>query len=87
MSNAFEYIWSALFVGGWSYLSFEYIRAAIIGRFPYWRRKANGRTWPPVRSETPLRFWIAWSLLAIPFLFITAGSVAVLVDIAWENLQ
>ena len=87
MSTAFDYIWGALIVGGWVYLTFEYIRTAINGRFPYWRRKANGKAWPPVRSETPVRFWMTWCLLAIPFLLITAIFVAALIGTVWQNPQ
>jgi len=57
---------------GWLYMTVEFIRAAFIGRFPFWRRKADGRTWPPVRSESPVRFWFVWTFAAGPFLFITA---------------
>ena len=86
MSTALGYIWGAMIVAGWVYLTIEYIRTAIRGRFPHWRRKANGKTWPPVRSEAPVRFWMAWCLMAVPFLFITAISVAVLVGTVWQNL-
>ena len=75
MADALGYLWTALFSVGWIYLTVEFSRAAILGRFWFWRRKANSRTWPPVRSENPVRFWMVWALMAVPFLFITALMV------------
>jgi hypothetical protein len=72
LSDAFGYLWTALLLVGWIYVTIEFVRAAIKGRFWFWRRKANGKMWPPVRSETPVRFWLVWALMAGPFLLITS---------------
>lgn len=76
MAHAFGYLWTALFAAIWIYLTVEVIRTTIRGRFWFWRRKANGRTWPPARSESPVRFWMLWLLMAGPFLLITALMIA-----------
>ena len=70
-TNALSYIVFPFILIGWAYLTFEAIRSAWTGKFSYWHRKANGKIWPPVRAETPLRFWVVWTFLAGPFLFIT----------------
>ncbi len=84
--DALGYLWFALFAGGWIYLTIELGCAAVHGRFWFWRRKANGRTWPPIRSESPIRFWVVWALMAGPFFFITSLSLAALLRIAWLEL-
>ena len=71
LATAGGYLLSALFIGGWICLTIEYFRAAITGRFWFWRRTASGNSWPPVRSEKPVQFWLVWAAMAGPFLFIT----------------
>lgn len=71
LSNIFGYAWTAALLLGWSIATYMFIQLAIKGRFWSWRRKANGKTWPPVRAETPVRFWIVWFFMAGPFLLIT----------------
>lgn len=82
MAHAFGYLWTALFAAAWICLTVEYVLAAVRGRFGFWRRKANGRTWPPTRSESPVRFWMLWLLTAWPFLLITALMFAALTGAA-----
>ncbi len=86
MVDALGYLWSALFFGGYIYLTFELGRTAVRGRFWFWSRKANGRTWPPIRSESPIRFWVVWASMAGPIFFITALFLAALLRIAWLEL-
>lgn len=71
MTGIFSYLWGALFVGIWIYMTIEFVRSAITGRFWFWSRKSNGKTWPPVRSESPFRFWMIWTFMAGPFVFIS----------------
>ena len=78
-----SYAVGALFLMGLLCVSVELIRAAFTGKFPYWRRKANGRRWPPLRSESSVRFWIAWTFMAGPILWITALATIGLVGAAF----
>ncbi|HMO76696.1 MAG TPA: hypothetical protein PKD99_16265 [Sphingopyxis sp.] len=71
LSDILGYVWTAAFLIGWIIVTYMFIQVAIKGRFGFWRRKANGKTWPPVRAETPARFWLVWFFMAGPFLFIT----------------
>ena len=66
-----EWLWTALFLVAWLYLSMMFAVTAWTGKFSYWRKKANGRGWPPLRSEAPLLFWFTWTFTAGPFLFLT----------------
>ena len=75
-SDFLGYLWTAIFAIGWLWLTYEFIRAAWTGRFWFWRRKAGGKTWPPVRAEQPIRVWMLWALMAFPFLFITSLGLA-----------
>jgi hypothetical protein len=65
------YAFAALAFGGWLYVGMEYFRAAKLGRFSVWRRKAGGSTWPPMRSESPLKFWAYWLVMASPYLIVS----------------
>lgn len=75
LSDIFGYLFGALALAGWLYVGAEYFRAARRGRFSVWRRKANGATWPPVRDENPVKFWVYWAFRAGPYLI---GSLLVL---------
>jgi hypothetical protein len=66
--TALEYIWTAIFVAGWLAVSGSMIRTAWTGKFWFGRKSANGRRWPPLRAESPTRFWGLWAALAWPFL-------------------
>lgn len=85
MADFFGYLWSAVFLFGWGYLTVELVRAAFKGRFWFWRKKATGRAWPPVRDEAPIRFWIVWFLLAGPFLLITFIGIGALFSMVLGN--
>ena len=71
----------ALCFGGWLYMTAEYVRAAKRGKFAVWRRRANGATWPPVRAESPAKFWTYWALMGFPYLIGTFLFAAVLIGL------
>lgn len=66
--SAFEYVWTGVVALVWAVLAVDLIKAALTGRFSYWRQKAGKRRWPPARSESPIRFWGVWTALAAPVL-------------------
>jgi len=81
MADTISYVWGVLFASGWLFLTFEFVRAAVIGRFWFWSRKRDGKKWPQTRSEAPIRFWIVWASMAGPFVFITAmASIGLFVE-------
>ena len=84
VADALDYLWSAVLAFGWICLILELSRAAIRGRFSFFRRKANGKVWPPIRSETPVRFWISWAAMAGPVAFISSLIVIAIITAAGE---
>ena len=78
------YAFAALMLVGWLYLTVEYVRAAIRGRFSFWRRRAGKKTWPPVRAERPLAFWVIWTLMAGPILILTALMLTGVIMVAFQ---
>jgi hypothetical protein len=81
-NGIFDFIVGVLAFVGWLYMTVEYYRAAKRGSFSVWRRKAGGATWPPVRAESPIKFWIYWAVMAWPYLI---GSI-VLIGIAFVTV-
>jgi hypothetical protein len=68
--SAFEYIWTAVFVVGWLTVSALMIQTAWSGKFWFYRKGAAGKIWPPLRANSPIRFWGVWTALAWPFLLL-----------------
>lgn len=64
-----EYLWTALL--GFSSLAScaMVISTAWTGKF-WWFRVKNGRRWPPLRSENPVKFWLLWMLYGGPLLLV-----------------
>ena len=71
-ADILSYFGLALAVVWTVYMTVQAVHTARTGRFPYWRRKPNGQTWPPVRSEKPVQFWIVWAAMADPYFLFTA---------------
>ncbi|TFI56321.1 hypothetical protein E2493_20790 [Sphingomonas parva] len=68
--TALEYIWTAILVAAWLGVSTLMIRTAWSGKFWFGRKNAGGRRWPPLRAESPVRFWGLWAALSWPFLML-----------------
>lgn len=69
IGSAIEYIWTALLTVGLLATLVMVLRTAWTGRFWFGRVK-NGRRWPPLRSEAPIKFWLVWMLYGGPLLLI-----------------
>lgn len=73
-------IWTALFAIGWLLVSAAMLQAVWTGKFPFMQKRMTGKKWPPIRAENPVSFWLTWSALAWPFLFLP-----LLVAAGWSN--
>ncbi|GEM_PF-2698294 len=70
LMTTLEYLWTAIFITVWFWLSFEMVKTARSGRFWFVKKSAAGKSWPPLRAEAPAKFWLVWSALAWPFLML-----------------
>jgi hypothetical protein len=69
LSSAIGYIWTALLIAGLLASFAMVLITAWTGKF-WWSRVKNGRRWPPLRSESPVKFWILWMFYGSPLLLI-----------------
>jgi hypothetical protein len=83
VGSALEYIWTALVIVGLLATFAMVISTAWTGKF-WWGRLRNGRRWPPLRSEAPVKFWLLWMLYSGPILLI---ALLIIGGIAMSNVQ
>nr|WP_089217932.1 hypothetical protein [Sphingomonas laterariae] len=68
--TAIECIWGVLIVIGILSVMVMVVLTAWTGKFWFGRIGADGKRWPPLRSEAPVKFWLVWLLYGGPLLLV-----------------
>ncbi len=67
----------------WLFLAGCLMNIAWTGYFGFWTRKTSGRRSPAIRSEAPIKFWLTWLAIALPFAWFTfIAFVAILIELS-----